>query len=300
MPKPIAEIQCGHFRILGYTQAGEESFFAVPEMNLAFDMGRAPREVLAVDHVFLTHGHMDHAAGAAYYFSQRLFIEAPAGHLYAPEPLIDPLQRLLCIWGEIDGSLPPANLHVARAGQDIPLRRDLIVRPFDVHHPGRGRGRATVHALGYSVIEVRKKLRAEYLDLTGPQIVELKKKGVEITRRVEIPLIAYTGDTGPGDYIHLDHVRNSRVLLLECTFVAPEHRQRARAGNHVHLLDLVEMLPHLNNERILLTHLTRRTHLNDAREMARRELGDAYGTRVTFFMEHRRRARRGTRTEPRP
>jgi len=292
MAGPVAELVHEGLRLVGSSLAGEESYIVAPELNLAFDIGRAQRSALAVDHVFLTHGHMDHAAGIAYYFSQRMFIDNQPGHLYAPRLLIEPIQRLLRIWADIDGHEPPAHIHAAEPGVDIELRRDLIVRPFEVNHPCRRHDRSVVHALGYTAIEVRKKLIDEYRDLTGPQLVELKKQGVEITRRVEIPLVTYCGDTAPGPFIDLDHVRQSKVLLLECTFVEPDHRDRARAGAHIHLQDLRDIVGRVENERIVLIHLSRRTPLSAARAMLRDALGEELSARVSFFMEHRPRSRR--------
>lgn len=292
MATPIAQLEHGNVRLLGSSLAGEETFIVAPELNLAFDVGRAQREVLSVDHVFLSHGHMDHAAGLAYYFSQRMFIDNAPGHVYVPAALVEPIERLLRIWADIDGHAPPANIHAAEPGQDIPLRRDLIVRPFEVNHPCRRRDYDAYEALGFTAIEVRQKLLEEYLDLSGPQIVELKRQGVQITRRVEIPLVTYCGDTAAGDFLGLDYVRNSRILLLECTFVEDDHVDRARAGNHIHIRDLRQILPRLNNEKIALIHLSRRTSLPAARKLLEREVGAEHCERIAFFMEHRRRGRR--------
>ena len=132
-----AEFEHDGLRIQGFSAAGEETWFAVPEMNLAFDIGRAPPEIIGIDHVFLSHGHMDHAAGIAYYFSQRMFIDNAGGTLYLPAPLVDPVRRLLALWADIDGHEPPANIVAAMPGRDISLRRDLLVRPFEVNHPCR-------------------------------------------------------------------------------------------------------------------------------------------------------------------
>jgi ribonuclease Z len=291
MAHPIAEFFHGSIHLVGSSLAGEESYVVAPELNLAFDIGRAQRDLLGVDHVFLTHGHMDHAAGIAYYFSQRMFLDNPPGHLYVPEILVDPIRRLLRIWADIDGNEPPANIHAVQPGVDVVLRRDLIVRPFAVEHPCLRRGRGFVPALGYAAIEVRHKLIDEYQNLTGPQLVELKKQGIQITRRVEMPLVAYCGDTAAGEFLKLDCVRNCKVLLLECTFVDPDHLDRARAGGHMHVSDLPAILRTLDNERIVLIHLSRRTALADARTMLRNVLGPAGDERVSFFMEHRQRWR---------
>ncbi len=294
----LAEFRHGDLHLLGCSLAGEEAYIVAPELNLAFDIGRCPREVLGVDHILLSHGHMDHAAGVAYYFSQRMFIDNRPGTVYAPAPLIDPLRRLLRVWADIDGHEPPANLVAARPGEDIALRRDLIARPFEVNHPCRRHDRSVVQTLGYAVIEVRQKLFEEYLGLTGPQIVELKRQGVPITQRVEVPLVTYCADTAPGSFLELDHVRNARVLLLECTFVESDHLDRAIAGNHIHLSDLREILPILNNERIVLVHLSRRTAIADARALLRRELGDEAMTRIDLLMDTRRRRREAGRPPP--
>jgi len=298
MPIALSEYSYGGVRLLGRSLAGEESFVVAPELNLAFDVGRAPREVVAVDHVLLTHGHMDHAAGIAYYFAQRMFVDNDPGHLYLPAGLVEPARQLLRVWADIDGHEPPANIHAALPGEDIVLRRDLIVRPFEVNHPCRRHDRTVVHGLGYAAIEVRRKLKDEYHGLTGPQLVELKQQGVEITRRIELPLIAYCGDTAPGEFLGLDHVRNAKILLLECTFVEPDHLDRARAGYHTHVSDLRELLPRLRNDRILLTHLSRRSAFAEARSLLERELGPEAEERVSFLMDARYRRRRGPRRGP--
>jgi len=291
-----AEFVHDNLRLVGSSLAGEETYIVAPELNLAFDVGRCPAEVLNVDHVFLTHGHMDHAAGVAYYFSQRMFLDNTPGHLYAPRPLIEPLRRLLRVWADIDGHEPPSNLHAAEPGVDIELRRDLLVRPFVVNHPCRRHDRTVVPALGFTAIEVRQKLRPEYQNLTGPQLVALKQQGVAITRRVELPLVTYCGDTAVGDFFELDFVRTSRVLLLECTFVEPDHIDRARAGFHMHIRDLGRVIPALACERIVLVHLSRRTPSAVARAMVQRELGE-HAARVVFLMDYRRR-RRGPDAPP--
>lgn len=280
-------------RVVGSSFAGEETFLVLPEFDVAFDVGRCPREVLPINHVFLTHGHMDHAAGLAYYFSQRMFIDNAPGRLWAPEPLIEPIRRLLRVWADIDGHAPPAELHVAAPGEDVPYRRGTIVRPFEVNHTCRRHDRTFVRSLGFAVIDVRQKLREEFADKTGPELVLLKAQGIEITRRVEVPLVAYCGDTAPGAFFELDFVRNARVLLLECTFIEPDHRDRATAGAHMHVSDLRRIVPQLGNECILLTHLSRRTSLGDARAALRAELGELYTPRISFLMEHRRRRTRG-------
>ncbi|GMU84187.1 MAG: hypothetical protein AMXMBFR47_40570 [Planctomycetota bacterium] len=290
-----AEFEYDNLRILGRSLAGEETYLVLPEYGVAFDVGRAPREIVHADHVFLSHGHIDHSAGIAYYFAQRWFLDNTPGNLYVAEPLREPVERLLRVWGDIDGNPPPGNVHAVRAGVDVPLRKDLIVRPFAVNHGSRSLSGVSWPALGFALIEVRHKLKDEFQGLSGPELVEIKKQGREITRRVEMPLVAFCGDTAPGPFLGLDFVRRSKILLIECTFIEPDDIRRARAGGHMHLRDIAAALPELENERILLTHLSRRTLLPDAIRAMEAALGDAARERVTFLMQHRPR-RRGPRS----
>jgi ribonuclease BN (tRNA processing enzyme) len=169
------EIQTADFTLGGYSLAGEETCFAAPELNLGFDIGRAPREMLAVDHIFLSHGHMDHAAGVAYYFSQRMFIDNAPGNLYAAEPLIEPFRELLRLWGEIDGNEPAANLHAIIPGEDIDVRRGLIVRPFEVRHACRTRNRQRFNATRLFGDRGPQEAARRVPRVDGPQLAELKR-----------------------------------------------------------------------------------------------------------------------------
>ena len=90
-------------------------------------------------------------------------------------------------------------------------------------------------SVGYTVIEKRKKLKAEFSDLTGPEIVKLKKKGVKIDYPLDIPIVTYLGDTRYVDFSSLEYVVNSRILIAECTFFVDEHLSRADAGKHMHI-----------------------------------------------------------------
>ena len=278
-PFRLSLIQIDDFALAGYSVAGEESVIVAPELDCVFDIGRCPAEALTVNHLLLSHGHMDHAAGIAYYFAQRDFQDIPCGTALVPAGLARPLEELMAAWGRVEGHVPPFEFVPMRDGEEREIRRGLLARAFGTRHV-RG-------SLGYSLIDVRQKLKEQFIGLAGPQIVELKKKGVEITNRVEVPLVAYLGDTAPGNYSDLPHVANAKALLIECTFFDAEHVVRARAGKHLHVNDLPEILEGMNNEHIILVHLTRRTHMGDARKILRMTLPKDILQRMTFLMSRR-------------
>ena len=278
-PYRLSQLDMGDFTLAGYSVAGEESVILAPELDVAFDIGKCPREALTVNHVLLSHGHMDHAAGLPYYFAQRDFQGIACGTALVPAELVGPIEHLMVAWGAVEGHVPPHRIVGMEPGDDYEIRRGLIARAFHTRHlPG---------SLGFSVIDVRQKLKEEFLGLTGPQIVERKKQGIEVTRRVELPLVAYLGDTGVCNYSELDYVANARALLLECTFFVEDHADRARAGRHVHAADLSAVLAGMHNERIILLHVTRRTNMHEARKILRKSLDKDTLDRITFLMSRK-------------
>ena len=277
--------------LLGFSLAGEETVIAAPEYGVCFDVGRAPREIISLDNVCLSHGHMDHAAGIAYYFSQRNFIGNTPGRLIVHRSLAQPIQRLMDVWADIEGHHSPAGILGVEPLEDVPLRPGLLVRPFQVNH--------AAGALGYTLLETRHKLKAEFHGKSGPELVALKKNGVAIEDAVEIPILTYTGDTALGRFLDLDFVRKSRVVLLECTFIDQDHLERARAGRHLHVTDLPQALEALPDAQVGLIHMTRRTDMRTAKKVLARLLSPSDRERVSFFMDRPPQSEfRRQRTQP--
>jgi ribonuclease Z len=278
-PYRLSQISMGDFTIVGYSVAGEESVILVPELDVCFDIGKCPREALTVNHVLLTHGHSDHSVGLLYYFAQRDFQGIRGGVLIVPGKMLDAVENLLHAWGKVDGKTPPYRLEGLADGEDYEIRRNLLARAFKTKHvPG---------SLGYAVIDVRYKLKEEFAGLSQKEIVAKKNSGVEITNRTEAPLVAYLGDTAKANYSDLPFVRDARALLIECTFFDDEHDSRALAGRHIHVDCLAEVLEGMNNEKIILTHVTRRTNLAQARKLLKQKLPDSLLKRVTFLMSRK-------------
>ncbi|MCD6377718.1 MAG: hypothetical protein J7L99_02570, partial [Planctomycetes bacterium] len=215
-------------------------------------------------------------AGIAYYFSQRDFQGIGGGVALVSRSIVKPLENLMRAVAAVEGHPTPYKFIGMSDGDDYEIRRGLIARAFTTHHID--------NSLGFSLIDVRYKLKDEFIGKSGDELVELKKSGVEITRRVEIPLITYLGDTAKANYSDLPFVRDAKVLLVECTFFDPEHISRARAGRHLHVTDLPEVLKEMNNESIVLTHVTRRTSIAEARKLLKKTLpADLFG-KITFLM----------------
>jgi ribonuclease Z len=273
----FARLPLGQIHLIGYSVAGEETIVQVPELNVCFDIGRCPYFALTSDIICLTHGHMDHVAGLPYYLSQRAFQGMKPGTILLPGELERPVDALLRCWRDIERQATPYELVGMSPGEVYEVRRDFSIRCFATHHGGP--------SLGYSLISVREKLRQEYLGTPGPELVALKKRGVEIQYRVEVPLVAYLGDTTMGEVFNHPDVQNAEVLITECTFFDADHKHKAKAGRHLHLDHFLDVIGNLKNRDVVLIHVSRRTGVRRARNLLRRRVGEQRMKNIHFLMD---------------
>ena len=270
------------YRVQGYSIAGEETCIQIPELDICFDIGRGPRLALPSNYVALSHGHMDHTAGLAYYFSQRHFQGMGVGTVFCHPTLAEPIAKMMEAWVDIEGQRTPHKIIPMAPGTpsgEFEIKKTFFLRAFETMH--------TCPSLGYAIIEKRSKLKEEFTGLPQSKLVELKESGQEITYIKEIPLITYMGDTSPGSHFSLPEVTGAKILITECTFFEPDHRDRARVGKHMHLSDIVKILPTLEAEAVVINHLSRRTHLGQAREQIERVIPDQMRGKVFLLMDNR-------------
>jgi ribonuclease Z len=277
----LAYIKIGELEIIGYSMAGEETVVAMPQLDVCFDIGKAPDQVISVNNVLLTHGHMDHAAGIAYYLSHRNFCGLSPGTILAPENLLGPIEDIVEAWGRLDGNKIPANLVGVKPGDEYQIKPNLFTRVFPTKH-SKG-------SVGYCVIEKRKKIRPEYAKLTGPQIVELKRQGIQIDYPVELPIATYLGDTQFVDFSQLKYIAECRILIAECTFYVEEHAERAEEGKHMHINEFAQLIEKMQNQYIIVTHTTQRTSMREIRETLKGALSPEKYDRLILLMDSRQR-----------
>lgn len=272
------------YRIQGISVAGEETVVQVPELDVCFDVGLAPRRILSSRYVALSHGHMDHSAGLAYYFSQRHFQGMGTGTVICHRELERPLQGVMRAWIDLEAQRTPYNLVPLAPDEEMLIKGTVYLRAFATNH--------TVHSIGFVVIERRSKLKPELLGLPQQELVHLKNQGRTITDMHDIPLVCYTGDTMWGKHFDRPDVLNAKILITECTFMDRGDRSRAAVGQHLHLNNIVDLLQRSHAEAVILTHLSRRTNLNDARQLLNSAISESDRSRVHLLMDHRTNQRR--------
>jgi len=244
-------LEAAGISIEGVSIAGHESYFKLPGLRTMLEFGRAPEDTLGYSTVCLTHGHLDHAAGLAHHASRRTLTGLGPARVFAPEESIPDLAAWVEACERLEQVRYGTMFEPAVPGHAVSLRRDLELRFL----PGRHR----VPTVGYLFSEVRRKLRDEHVGLAGPEIAALRDRGVDVTRREEVPLLAYPGDCGPAIFDAAPELFSAKVLLIECSFFAPDDVGRAHAYEHLHISDFVERAEEFQNEVVVLTHFTLRS-----------------------------------------
>lgn len=267
------------YRVQGISIAGEATCIQIPEVDICFDMGSCPRAALASKYVALSHGHMDHVGGLAYYCSQRRFQGMGTGTIICDERIAPAVRGMLDGYHALEQQETPYDIITLAHDEQLRIKNNMSLRAFHTEH--------TAPSMGYCLIEHRTKLKPEYTVLPQEKLKELKSRGEEITRDLEIPLIAYLGDTAPGPHLVRDDVRKAKIIITECTFFDPGHRDRAKIGKHLHADDIAEWLSVAECEAMVLVHVSRRTHMGEARSQLAKVLGDENADRVFFLMDFR-------------
>ena len=270
-------LQCGNWILEGKSSSAVATYIRIKELDLIFDLGRCPMNFIGTNHVFISHFHLDHYFGLPIYISQRWLAGMQPGHIYVPATGFKQLKHILNKLSELDAG-KGWNYHIipVETGDAIPFRRNLIAHILPGNH--------SVPAVSYLICEIRNKLKEEYRDLSGKEIVELKKSGTQITKEVQLPLVAYLGDTrGISSDTH-PLLHQCKLLICECTFITPDHRERAKKTKHFHLDMLPAFLEQFESEYIVLNHFSRRYTPDLIREVVYNQLPSSEHSRVSLFI----------------
>jgi len=251
-------VEAAGIHIEGVSIAGHESFYKLPGFRTLLEFGRAPDDVVGYPTVAVSHGHLDHIAGLAHYASRRRLQGLPPARILVPREAVGPVSRWVDACEELENIRYSVEVVPASPGDRISLRNDLELTVL----PGRHR----VPAVGYLFSEVKHKLLAAFDGRPGHEIAELKASGIAVTRREEMPLLAYTGDCGEAIFDAAPVILRAKVLLIECSFVLPDDVSRAREYAHIHLDDILARADRFENEALVLTHFSQRYRAEEIRQ----------------------------------
>jgi ribonuclease Z len=274
---PVKTLVHKGLTIEGYSRAAVQTYWRVPELKLGFDLGAQPWAFMGTGTWLVSHTHLDHIAALPVYVARRRMMKMEPPTIYLPEEAVEYVERILKLFTRLDRGRMPCTLVPTKPGDEIELSRELVVTVSSTKH--------TVPSLGFVVWERRRKLKAQYLDLSGEQIRDLRQSGTEVTEERRLPRLAYLGDSSPEGLDNCPAMFEAQVLITELTFVAPRHRKdKIHKFGHMHLDDLIERRSRFRNELIVASHFSTRYHQNQVRQHVSQALPDMLDGRLYLWL----------------
>jgi ribonuclease Z len=270
--------------VTAFSISALSTYALVPELNCAFDMGDCPLSAVPLERVFVTHAHGDHTRCLLRHESlRRLLGMAPATY-YVPHQTLEGFRTLAQAWKMLenvrDPRYRPPNFEPLRPGDVVWLHKQLAAKTFAVTH--------TLPSLGYTLFDVRKKLKAEYQNRSGPELAGLRRQGVEFEQEVWVPRLTFIGDSTIETLYRERHIGQSRILFLELTYLLDDDLTLAHQRGHTHLNDLVTFINEcpdaLQNPHIVLKHFSMRYERSLILQTLKARLPPAFLERVHILL----------------
>lgn len=262
-------------KFVGYSMAGISTSIAMPDADVLFDVAQGLPFQTPFNTILLTHAHMDHASGLPYLISQKSMQNRPKPVIVMPEEAIEPLQRIMKIWHEIDQFEYSFTFKSVRPNDVIPLRGDYFARSFPTFH--------RVPSQGYTIFKKKRHLKSQYAKLSPHELGSLRRSGETLEETIEENLVSFTGDTRI-EFLESDQARRSKVLFMEVTYWDEKKSvANAREWGHIHFDELLPKLGSIEAERIVLIHASARHTTNAIKEIIEDRVPEHLKPKLVLF-----------------
>ncbi len=245
----LTEVNAGAYTLRGISVGGIYTSIAVPELDVIFDVGLAPRSFVGAENLLLSHGHADHIGSLTALMGLRGLSKKGSPRVFLPAEIEPDVRIALEALSRIQRFVLVPDLVPVRPGDVHELRGDLCVRVFKTYH--------SVPSVGYQLFRRVKKLRPEFSSLPGHEIQKRREAGEDLFSTVERLEVAYATDTLIDVLDREPSLYESKVLVLECTFL-DERKEKAhsRSKCHVHLDEILERADRFRNDQLVLMHFS--------------------------------------------
>lgn len=243
--------------IVGYSRACYRTGFYIHHLDLMIDAG--PQKTGNPKTILITHCHADHIASIPFTLINPEGEKSSPSDVFIHEKSKGSLQTYVnamfsanysC---EFKGNM--AN-YIPVKGSDVfdyvANNTKIRIEVFACTHD--------VPTVAYGISTKKQHLKEEYFELkgNGKALVELKKKGIEITETTYEPNIVFVWDTTINVFKANPGILKYNVIMIECSFLYDDDYEQSLAKKHIHWKSLKPYV--VNNPQItfVLIHFSLR------------------------------------------
>lgn len=233
---PLALSIAGH-ELVAFSVSGVSTYVMAPAMDACFDLGHCAVEAARLRNVLLSHVHQDHSLGVIRHRVLRQMWGDSPSKVYVPEESREALVAVLRAVEAMEQREPSATLERdvigVRAGESFALSKRLEVQAFDVTH--------RIASRGYTVIERRRSLKAQFSGAPGAELRAARERGEELYDYHSHRALTYVGDSTIETLTSVPDLGDCDVLWLEATHLGDTDPAVSAKYGHTHLDELVAL-----------------------------------------------------------
>ena len=99
---PYLSHRHGGLTIEGWSRAGIQSYWRIPELRIGFDLGAIPWDFTSTATWFVSHSHIDHLVALPALLARRAMLKYPPPIIHVPAEMLDAVRGLLAAWRALD------------------------------------------------------------------------------------------------------------------------------------------------------------------------------------------------------
>lgn len=259
----------------GFSRAAVATGIYINELDIVLDAGYRPIFNKVPLYVFITHTHTDHVRVCGDYC-----IESNNIRYLVHQDSLPFLKNFIKANVQMNKNKYVSDKYFNLLGfnynDQINLKLNnynYIVKTFECHH--------NISTLAYGFIEKRKKIKPEYINLKKDEIIDLKKKNINIVEEIEFPQFIFVGDTT----IRFFEI-NSQIfdlgyksIIIECTYLYDDDYEKLNQLDsknqskymHIHWLDLKKYIIDYPQINFILIHFSTRYKDDEIKEFFKKQ-----------------------------